>query len=129
MYHQPSKTTTRVLWTIQIVLTLLYLFAGGMKLVLPIAKLQGPVALPGLFMRFIGVCEVLGALGLLLPGWTGIQRALTPVAASGLVIIMIGATVVTIMGGQAAMAIIPAVVGVLVAYVAYGRRSWVTAAA
>ena len=129
MSDPTSKTKSRVLWTIQIILTLLYLFTGGTKLLLPIDKLQGPVVLPGMFLRFIGLCEVLGALGLLLPGWTGIRRGLTPLAAAGLFIIMIGATVVTIMGGQVALAIMPAVVGVLVAYVAYGRRSWATAAA
>ncbi|MEO6877175.1 MAG: DoxX family protein [Gemmatimonadaceae bacterium] len=119
-----TRTANRVLWTIQIILTLLYLFTGITKLVLPIDKMQGPVVLPGLFLRFIGVCEVLGALGLLLPGLTGIRRALTPLAAACLVPIMIGATVVTIMGGQFALALMPAVVGVLVAYVAYGRRAW-----
>lgn len=80
--------------------------------------------LPGLFVRFIGVCEILGALGLLLPGWTGIRRGLTPLAGACLVIIMVGATVVTVMGGQVALALMPAVVGVLAAYVAYGRRDW-----
>jgi len=119
-----STKTNRALWTIQIILTLLYLFTGGTKLLLPLSKLQGPVVLPGLFIRFIGVCEVLGALGLLLPGLTGIRRGLTPLAASGLLVIMVGATVITIMGGQVALAILPAVVGVLVACFAYGRRSW-----
>jgi hypothetical protein len=122
-----STKTNRALWTIQIILTLLYLFTGGTKLLLPLSKLQGPVVLPGLFIRFIGVCEVLGALGLLLPGLTGIRRGLTPLAASGLLVIMVGATVITIMGGQVAFAILPAVVGVLVACVAYGRRSWAVA--
>jgi len=122
-----STKTNRALWTIQIILTLLYLFTGGTKLLLPLSKLQGPVVLPGLFIRFIGVCEVLGALGLLLPGLTGIRRGLTPLAASGLLVIMVGATVITIMGGQVALAILPAVVGVLVACVAYGRRSWAVA--
>ncbi|HEY4219067.1 MAG TPA: DoxX family protein [Gemmatimonadaceae bacterium] len=127
MSDTQSKTANRVLWTIQVILTLLYLFTGATKLILPIAKLEGTVVLPGLFIRFIGVCEVLGALGLLLPGWTGIRRGLTPLAACGLFIIMIGATVVTIMEGMLALALLPAVVGILVAYVAYGRRDWARA--
>jgi hypothetical protein len=112
---------TSVLWIVQGLLALLFLFAGGMKLVLPLAALQGPVALPGWFVRFIGVAEVLGALGLILPGLLHIRPGLTPLAAAGLVIIMIGATVVTVASGQLAPALIPVVVGLLAAFVAFGR--------
>jgi hypothetical protein len=80
------------------------------------------VPLPGWFLRFIGVTEVLGAIGLILPGLLGIRPGLTPLAAAGLVIIMIGATVVTLAGGDVALALIPLVVGLLSAFVAYGRR-------
>jgi hypothetical protein len=109
------------LWIVQVLLALLYLFSGGLKLVLPLEKLTGPVALPGLFIRFIGVCEVLGALGLILPGLLRIRPGLTPLAAAGLVIIMIGATAITLMGGDVATAVIPLVVGILAAFVGYGR--------
>jgi hypothetical protein len=109
------------LWIVQVLLALLYLFSGGLKLVLPLEKLTGPVALPGLFIRFIGVCEMLGALGLVLPGLLRIRTGLTPLAAAGLVIIMIGATVITLMGGDVVTAVIPLVVGILAAFVAYGR--------
>ncbi|HUO65692.1 MAG TPA: DoxX family protein [Terriglobales bacterium] len=108
------------LWIIQILLALLFLFAGGMKLIMPLEKLTGPIALPGLFLRFIGVCEVLGGLGLILPGLLRIRPGLTPLAAAGLVMIMIGATAITLkMGGV--MAVTPLVVGILAAFVAYGR--------
>jgi hypothetical protein len=117
-----AARTNAVLWTIQAVLALLFLFAGGMKLVVPIEMLKGPVPLPGAFLRFIGVCEVSGALGLVLPGLFRIRTVLTPLAASGLVIIMIGATAVTLIGGMVAPAAIPAVVGLLALTVAYGRR-------
>ena len=115
-----------VLWIIQVLLALLFLFAGGMKLILPIEVLtaMGPpnqVQLPGLFIRFIGVCEVLGALGLILPGLFKVKTWLTPLAAAGLVIIMIGATVITLMISDIAMALVPLVVGILCAFVAYGR--------
>jgi hypothetical protein len=111
----------RALWIIQGLLAALFLFAGGMKLVLPLEKLTGPVPLPGLFMRFIGVAEVLGAIGLILPGLLRIRPGLTPLAAAGLVIIMTGATVVTLAGGDVAPALIPLVVGILLVFVAYGR--------
>ena len=109
------------LWIVQGVLALLFLFAGGMKLVLPLEKLAGPMLLPGLFLRFIGVAEVLGAIGLILPGLLRIRPGLTPLAAAGLVIIMIGATVLTLAGGDVVTALIPLVAGLLAAFVAYGR--------
>jgi hypothetical protein len=112
---------TYALWVVQGLLALLFLFAGGMKLVLPLEALQGPVALSGPFLRCIGVAEVLGALGLILPGLLRMRPGLTPLAAAGLVIIMIGATVVTVAGAQFASALIPAVVGLLLTFVAFGR--------
>jgi hypothetical protein len=118
---------TSVLWVVQTILALLFLFAGGMKLILPLAALKGPVALPGLFLRFVGVAEVLGALGLILPGLLRIRRELTPLAATGLVMIMSGATVITILGGDIVPALIPLFVGVLAALVVYGRSGWAPA--
>ena len=112
---------TYALCIVQGLLALIFLFSGGMKLVLPLEKLAGPVSLPGFFLRFIGVCEFLGGLGLILPGLLRIRPGLTPLAAAGLVIIMIGATVVTAAGGGGVLALIPFVVGLLAAFVAYGR--------
>jgi hypothetical protein len=113
---------TYVLWIVQVLLALLFLFSGVTKLVLPAETLtQGPIALPVLFLRFIGVLEALGGLGLILPGLLRIRTGLTPLAAAGLTIIMIGATVVTLMGGVGAMVLIPFVTGLLSAFVAYGR--------
>jgi len=108
------------LWVIQGLLAALFLFAGSMKLILPIEAMAGPVELPGWFLRFIGVAEVTGAIGLIVPWLTRIQPRLTPVAAAGLVAIMTGATVVTAIGGPAGAAV-PFVVGVLAATVARGR--------
>ena len=109
------------LWIVQGLLAALFLFAGGMKLVMPIEEMTKQLPMPGLFLRFIALCEVLGALGLILPGLLRIRPGLTPLAAAGLVIIMIGATVVTLMTGDVATAPIPLVVGLLSAFVAYGR--------
>ena len=110
-----------LLWVVQGLLAALFLFAGGMKLVLPIEAMAGPVAFPGWFLRFIGVAEVLGAAGLVLPGLLRIRTGLTPLAAAGLVIIMSGATAITAATGPIAASIVPCVVGVLAAVVAYGR--------
>jgi hypothetical protein len=78
------------------------------------------------FLRFVGICEVLGAIGLILPALLRIQPGLTPLAAAGLVSIMIGATVVTLMTGGVGMALMPFVVGLLLVFVAYSR--WRSAA-
>lgn len=117
---------TYILWITQVLLALLFLFAGGTKLVLPLDVLTSmgspnQILLPGLLVRFIGVCEVLGAFGLILPGLLRILPGLTPLAAVGLVIIMIGATALTIAGDGFAMALPALVVGLLAAFVAYGR--------
>ncbi|HVT04388.1 MAG TPA: DoxX family protein [Thermoanaerobaculia bacterium] len=113
------------LWIVQVLLALLFVFSGVMKFVMPVAKMQeGGIKLPGLFLHFIGVAEMLGGLGLILPGLLGIRRGLTPLAAAGLLIIMVGATVVTLMGGGGATSLIPLAVSVLVAFVAHGRWNW-----
>jgi len=116
---------TYVLWIVQGLLALLFLFTGGIKLVLPLEVLTEGTPLPGWFVRFLGVAEVLGAIGLILPGLLRIRPGLTPLAAAGLVIIMIGATVLTLAGvvpvGGVAPVLIPLVVGLLSAFVAYGR--------
>ena len=111
------------LWIAQGILAALFLFAGGMKLALPTAALAAQSHLPGAFMKFIGLAETLGALGLILPGIFHIRERLTPLAAAGLVIIMAGAVVTTIIQGQGPAAIVPALVGLLAAYVARGRAA------
>jgi len=112
---------TYALWVLQVLLGLLFVFAGGSKLVMPIEEMTKEVAMPGWFLRGIGVCELLGGLGLILPGLFSIRTGLTPLAAAGLVIIMIGATAVTVMYMGVGMGLVPFIVGVLAAFVAYGR--------
>lgn len=109
------------LWITQALLAALFLFAGGMKLIMPIEEMTKEIAMPGGFLRFIGVAEVLGAIGLILPWLLRIRPNLTPLAAAGLVIIMIGAVVVTLMTGDMLSALMPFLVGVLAAFIAYGR--------
>jgi DoxX-like family len=114
------------LWIVQGLLALIFLFTGSMKLLLPVEQLTAGSPLPGFIIQFIGVAEVLGAIGLILPALLKIKPGLTPLAAAGLVIIMIGATVLTAigMGGEGVapiLALIPLVVGLLAAFVAYGR--------
>jgi hypothetical protein len=123
-YSTTSRAAGRVLWTLQVLLAALFLFAGGFKLVAPIAALTQQVPMPGLFLRFIGLAEVAGALGLILPGLLRIRPVLTPIAAAGLVIIMIGAVGATMATMGVGPAVMPGVVGILAAGVAVGRRGW-----
>ena len=111
---------TYALWFVQVVLALLFLSAGGAKLVVPVEALGMPFQLPAMFVHFVGVCEVLGALGLILPGVLRIRTQLTSLAALGLVTIMFGATMFT-PPDQPQLVVVPVGVGVLAACVAYGR--------
>ena len=78
------------------------------------------MVLPIWFIHFIGICEILGGIGLIVPWLTGIRRGLTPLAASLLIVIMIGATVISAMM-SIFFAIQPFVVGLLLLVVARGR--------
>ena len=111
------------LWVLQILIALLFLFAGGVKLIGPLDQLtkgMPPWLSPG-FLRFVGVCEVAGGLGLILPRLLRIKPGLTPLAATALIGIMIGATVVTATGASPAQAAFPVIVGLILAFIAYGR--------
>ena len=116
-----SKRINIAIWTVQVVLAALFLFAGGFKLVAPIADMTKQIPLPGAFLRFLGVVEVLGALGLILPSLLRIRPYLTPLAAGGLVIVMSGATAISMSGGKLAPATMPFVVGLLAGLVLYVR--------
>ena len=117
-----ARIANRGRWTAPVLIARLFLFAGSMKFIKPAEKMQqGPIVFPLAFMYFIGLCECLGALGLVLPGLTRIHPELTPLAAAGLTIIMIGATTVTAVGIGVAPALFPAVVGVVTTWIAYGR--------
>jgi hypothetical protein len=80
-----------------------------------------PIPVPYWFLLFIGVAEILGGLGLILPGVTGIRPGLTPLAALGLVLVTIGATAYQIAAGEPGNAVFAVVFGLLCAFVGYGR--------
>lgn len=117
-----NRTSNLVLWLLQAVLAGLFLFAGSAKLAMPLAALARLSPLSPIFVKFIGVCELAGALGLVAPGIARLGRWLTPLAAAGLLAIMIGAVVVTIETQGTAAAFFPAAVGALLVVVARGRR-------
>jgi uncharacterized membrane protein len=113
----------RALWIVQGLLALFFVLGSGApKLLLPAEMLPPPpIPLPDWFVLFIGVAEVLGGLGLILPGLLKIRPGLTPLAAAGLVVVTIGATIYQLAAGQPESAVFAAAVGLLCAFVAYGR--------
>jgi putative oxidoreductase len=86
-----------VLWTLQGLMALLFLLSGSMKALRPLEEVRKRMPwandVPTWFVRFIGIAEILGALGLILPAFTGILPWLTVAAAVGLVIVMLSAGV------------------------------------
>jgi hypothetical protein len=127
MSNSTARNTNRLLWTAQILSAALFLFAGAMKFIMPVEKMQqGPVIFPLAFLYFIGICELLGAFGLLLPGTLRIRTSLTPLAAAGLTIIMAGAAAVSMLAMGVAAGIFPAIVGIITGAIAYGRTHLVT---
>lgn len=112
---------TYVLWIVQGLLALLFLFSGVMKFVMSIEEMTREIPLPGAFLRFIGVAEIFGAIGLILPSLLKIRPGLTLLTAVGLFIIMVGAVVISLMMASVATAVMPFVVGLLLLFVAYGR--------
>src|SRR4051812_3859884 len=115
--------TNVALWIRQSALALVFLGAGSSKLIMSAEQMtsQSEIDFPLWFLRFIGVCEVAGALGLILPSVSRIRTGLTPLAACGLIVIMTGAVTLTALSMGVAPATFPLVVGIAAAFVAYGR--------
>ena len=117
-----ARTLNIALWTVQILLALFFAGASGApKFFLPDELLAMPIVLPRAFLVFIGTAEVLGALGLILPGVTRVRPELTPLAAACLVLLTICASVYQMLGHQPANAVFALVIGLIAAFVAYGR--------
>ena len=113
------------LWALQALLALAFLGAGGMKLATPASEFatQFPWAedLPGWSPRVIGVLEVAGSIGLIAPHATGIAPLLTPAAAGGLALTMVGATLLHLTRGEFAEMIPSLVLLAMCLFVARGR--------
>jgi putative oxidoreductase len=118
-----SKGLRIGLWVVQVLLALVFAMSGGTKLALPYEELlkQGPwvQSVPAGLVKFIGVAEVAGALGVILPAATRIKPLLTPLAAAGFVVIMVLASVLHLSLGQPP--ILQVFLGGLAAFVAWGR--------
>ena len=114
--------TTKVLWIAQVLLALAMLSAGIIKLISADEMLTSYYPLfPAMFIRFIGVCEILGAIGLVVPAALRIRPELTPLAAAGIAIIMAGAVISTIAMGAPSAIAMPLILFLLAVFIAYGR--------
>lgn len=115
------------LWVAQVLLAVVYLMAGGMKLTQPMTGLAAmgmgyATQLPELFVRFVGLMEVLGAVGLIAPAATRILPFLTPLAAAGLAFVQVSAIVLHALRGETAMTLpVNLVLLALALFVLWGR--------
>jgi len=112
------------LWVGQVLLAALFGFAGFFKTFTPISELaQGMpwVASAPFLIRFIGISELAGALGLVLPAATRIRPWLTPLAAAALVLVMVLAAGFHLLRGEFASLPVNFVVGAIAALIAWGR--------
>ena len=114
-----------VLWIVQSLLALAFLAAGSMKLMRSKAQLEEQMPwvtdFSPMVIRLIGAVEVLGALGLILPAVTGIATVLTPLAATGLAVVMVGAMVTHVRRNEMAQLAPNVVLLALALFVAWGR--------
>jgi uncharacterized membrane protein len=112
----------RALWLLQVLLAVFFVLGSGLpKLLIPADQLPMPIVLPQTFLWCIGVCEILGGLGLLLPGLTHVRPGLTPLAAASLVLLTVCAALYQLLAQQPANAVFALVIGALAACVAHGR--------
>ena len=114
-----------ILWVAQIILGGMFIMAGMMKSTQPITDLSKSVPwtanVPVALVRFIGVCELLGGIGLILPGLLRIKPILTPIAAIGILLIMVFAIVYHVSNGEANVIGINIAFGLVAAFIAWGR--------
>src|ERR1700746_2077946 len=126
METKSSSTSGRALriglWSAQIALAIVFALAGWMKVSAPAAALIK--MMPGLplgFLRFIGIAELAGSIGILLPALTRIAPILTPLAASGFVVVMVSAGIFHLGHGQLSELAVVVVLGSIAFFVAWGR--------
>jgi hypothetical protein len=111
-----------LLWVLQVLLALAFLAHGWLFLVPPASLVeQMNATLPRWFQLFLGVAEVLAAVGLTLPGLARIQPWLVSAAAGGIMIVMVCATVFHLMRGEVSAAVTTIVLLAVATFIAYMR--------
>ncbi|MBW4438231.1 MAG: DoxX family protein [Pleurocapsa minor GSE-CHR-MK-17-07R] len=122
-----------VLWIVQLLLGLVFIMVGVLKVAVPREKMLASVTQTGRqnmgwvkdfsasHVRLIGLLELLGGIGLILPALTGILPALTPLAAIGLAVLMLGAIVVHLRRHEPSLVVGPLTLALAAAFIAFGR--------
>lgn len=120
-----SRALDVALWLVQGLLAAAFLLVGWTHAFSPIAvaiaRAPWAASLPVALLRFIGVAELAGAVGVLLPSATRVRPNLTPLAASGLATVMLLAIPFHLLRGESPEIVINLVLGALAAFVAWGR--------
>jgi len=114
-----------VLWVLQVLLAFAYLNAGYLKTFRPIEEIAPTIfwapSLPELLVRFIGISELLGAIGLILPALLKIRPQFTALAAAALALVMLLANIFHVARGEFAVLPMTGLLLLLLAFIAYGR--------
>jgi hypothetical protein len=122
---RPRLGLRGALWAVQVVLAVAFAISGFMKLFVPIATLAEQAAwvvtVPAWIVRVIGLFEVAGAVGLVVPAGTRVEPKLTPLAATCLAAMMVFALVVHLSRGEFGAMAMPFLLGALASFVAWGR--------
>lgn len=120
-----NKGMQIVLWIAQVFLALLFAGAGSAKAMTPLSELAQSLPyttdLPGWLVRFIGVSEMAGAIGLIVPALARVMPMLTPLAGVGLCVVMVLATFFHLFRSEFSAVPMTIVLGAVAAFVAWGR--------
>jgi hypothetical protein len=120
-----DRSLHAVLWFGQLVLAAVFAFTGYSKMSQPIAALAGQmpwvIDVPPMLVKFIGACEFIGAVGLVVPALTGVQPGLTPLAAVGLTALMSLASIFHFGRGEFGMLLGTVPLALACAFIAWGR--------
>lgn len=123
--QKPSKAIHIILWVAQVILAATFIWAAAMKLVQPPDKLAAmwpwTGQIPGTLVKLTGLIDLAGATGLILPSLLRIKPKLTPIAAIGIILLMISASIFHIARGEAAQIGTNIVFAGMAAFIAWGR--------
>ena len=123
--QKPSKTLNIFLWIAQVLLAATLIWGGYMKLFTPTVKLSAMwpwvAQIPTALLMFTGIVDLLGGIGLILPWLMKIKPKLTPIAAVGVVVLMLCACVFHVSRGEASVIGANIVFMLMAAFIAWGR--------
>ncbi|MVM29232.1 DoxX family membrane protein [Spirosoma sp. HMF4905] len=123
--QKPSKAMHITLWLAQVVLAIVLVWAGTMKLFQPIEKLSAmwpwTGQIPVLLVKLSGIVDLIGAIGLILPALVRIKPQLTPIAALGIIALMVCASIFHIARGEASSIGVNIAFALIAAFIAWGR--------